>query len=97
MDLYTFTPKKKNKPEKDSGYGQGEAFCIGCQHKWQAVAPAGTVVMECPNCKTMKGRYMFEFYPAMGVEVRACACDNRLFYLTKQGHLCANCGTYQRY
>lgn len=24
-------------------------------------------------------------------------CGNQLFYLTQEGHLYANCGTYQRY
>lgn len=34
----------------------GKAYCIGCQHTWDAVAPVGTVWLECPKCKTPKGR-----------------------------------------
>jgi hypothetical protein len=29
--------------------------------------------------------------------IRECNCGNRLFYLTPDGHMCANCGIYQGY
>ena len=45
----------------------------------------------------MKGKWRFEFQPAPGQMVRECNCGNQLFYLTTDGHLCANCGVYQRY
>jgi predicted RNA-binding Zn-ribbon protein involved in translation (DUF1610 family) len=78
-------------------HGHGEAFCIGCGHTWQAVAPTGTTRFECPECGAMKGAWRFEFYPAEGQMVRECNCGNQFFYLTPDGHMCANCGTYQRY
>jgi hypothetical protein len=86
------------KPEQDDvPHGAGHAFCIACRHEWVAVAPVGAVDLECPQCGTMKGRYKFEFAPAPGTLVRVCNCGNEYFYLTTEGHLCANCGTYQRY
>ncbi|MBH2008303.1 MAG: hypothetical protein I8H71_01250 [Xanthomonadaceae bacterium] len=82
---------------KREQHGQGEAFCIGCSHTWQAVAPTGAVALECPACGTHKGHWKFEFYPSAGEMVRECGCGNQLFYLTPRGHLCANCGVYQEY
>jgi len=75
----------------------GEAFCIGCDHVWTASAPVGTTQLECPNCKALKGHFRFEHAPAEGTLVRQCNCGNQLFYLTPEGHLCANCGVYQSY
>jgi len=83
--------------DKKGQWGTGEAFCIGCKHEWVAVATTGTTELECPNCKSMKGIYRFQFMPSEGQLVRECNCGNQLFYLTPDGHLCANCGLYQRY
>lgn len=82
---------------KKEQHGVGEAFCLGCNHVWQAVAPTGTTAMECPSCHRMMGHWKFEFYPSKDQMVRVCDCKNQLFYLTPEGHLCANCGIYQRY
>ncbi len=97
-------PKSENKvvpfikPETDLVYseqtGFGLAFCLHCKHEWQAVAPTGTTKLECPACLTMKGKYKFEFQPETR---RVCQCENDLFHLTPEGHLCPNCGIYQRY
>lgn len=78
-------------------WGQGWAFCLGCKHTWQAVAPTGTTELKCPSCETMKGKWKFEFFPPESTCVRECNCGNQLFYLTPEGHMCANCGIYQRY
>ena len=78
-------------------HGQGEAFCIACDHVWQAVSPTGTVYLECPQCHTMKGKWKWEFAPKTGQLTRECNCGNQLFYLTPEGHLCANCGIWQSY
>jgi hypothetical protein len=85
-------PKDETEP-----HGSGEAFCIACSHTWQAVAPVGTVDLECPSCHCHKGKWKFEFYPSESQLVRVCDCGNQLFYLTPDGHLCANCGIYQGY
>lgn len=88
--------EKEPEPEMEQ-WGQGLAFCLHCKHEWQAVAPAGTLNLECPECHTMKGKWKFEFYPRDDQDVRSCLCGNQMFYLTPEGHLCANCGIYQRY
>lgn len=78
-------------------YGEGEAFCNQCGHTWTAVAPTGTVQLECPSCHTMKGLFKFPFCVVEGQQVYTCNCGNQHFYLTPEGHLCANCGIYQEY
>lgn len=78
-------------------HGAGDAFCLQCNHQWVAVAPTGTVQLECPECHTMKGLFKFPFAPSEGQLVRECNCGNQLFYMTPEGHMCANCGTYQGY
>lgn len=78
-------------------HGQGAAFCIACNHTWQAVAPTGTTVFECPSCHAMRGHWKFDFAPDEGLLVSTCPCDNQLFYMTKEGHMCVRCGRYQRY
>jgi hypothetical protein len=85
------------KPEPLEQWAAGETFCIACDHRWAATAPTGTVDLECPNCHTMKGKFRFEFKPSEGQLVRECRCSNQLFYITPDGHMCANCGIYQRY
>lgn len=87
---------KLRRPVKER-HGQSEAFCMQCGHVWQAVAPIGTTRFECPECHSMKGLWRFEFAPSVGQMVRECNCGNQLFYLTPDGHMCANCGTYQSY
>lgn len=67
-----------------------------CDHSWQGVAPVGAVELQCPKCKTLKGRFIGACVPDE-VDVRECNCGNQLFYLTREGHMCANCGTYQFY
>ena len=31
------------------------SVCFSCWHKWVAVAPAGTMILECPACHKMNG------------------------------------------
>lgn len=95
MAVIAFKPRE-SEPVLEQ-HGHGEAFCIGCGHTWQAVAPTGTTQLECPQCSALKGHWKFEFAPPPGTEVRECLCSNQLFYLTREGHMCANCGVYQRY
>ena len=78
-------------------HAHGDAFCFQCNHSWIAVAPAGTVQLECPSCHTMKGLYKFPFSVSEGELLRECSCGCQLFYLTPEGHLCTNCGIYQQY
>lgn len=78
-------------------WASGEAFCIGCDHTWAAVAPTGTTQLLCPNCGTEKGTWKFPFQLPDGELIRECQCGNRLFYITPEGHMCIRCGIYQIY
>lgn len=101
MSVVDFKPRPKGGQQvaDDTGvqHGSGEAFCIACSNTWVAVAPTGSVSLDCPACGSHKGKWKFEFYPSEQQMVRTCACENQLFYLTPDGHMCANCGIYQSY
>jgi hypothetical protein len=83
--------------EEETQWASGEARCFQCEHTWVAVAPVGTVQLECPNCHTMKGLWKFPFAPSADTLIRVCNCGNDLFRMTPEGHMCANCGLYQLY
>lgn len=75
----------------------GDAFCYQCKHEWVAVVPHKTVRIQCPECHTYKGLFKFPACVPKDALLRQCECGNELFYLTPEGHLCANCGEYQFY
>lgn len=85
------------RPESEEPHAAGEAFCLQCNHEWVAVAPTGTVHLECPACKTHKGLFKFPCGPSEGTPVWTCPCGNQLFNMTPDGHFCPNCGLYQEY
>ena len=84
-------------PQKTEPHGQGPARCIGCRHNWQAVAPVGTVELECPECHTMKGRFLNIFGTYEDEPVWTCKCGNDLFRITATKTLCINCGVIQSF
>lgn len=95
-NVLSFPSKKEEPVEEVEPTGEGPAFCFRCDHEWHAVAPVGTEHLQCPACLTYKGRYRYEFQPQE--PVYTCeACTNQLYYLTPDGHLCANCGLYNEY
>lgn len=78
-------------------HGTGKAFCLGCEHTWEAVAPLGVYDLECPECGTMKGHYTFAFAPP-GKLAWSCPCDNQLFNILPDGSIfCPNCGANQTF
>ena len=77
----------------------GEALCIGCRHKWVAVAPVGVWQLECPECSSMKGIWR---NPIGADEVDSffsctCGCEAMTAYFRQcVFHLkCMSCGTEQ--
>jgi hypothetical protein len=70
----------------------GNAMCLQCGEKWVAVAPIGTVELECPECQTWKG--VFEGMTAPDT-VWQCDCGNQHFYIDDNGAMCAKCGVRQ--
>lgn len=72
----------------------GEAFCMTCDHNWVAVAPVGTVDLECPACHSMKGKFKFH-HLRVEDDHWTCNCGNQFFHVTKKGTYCPNCGEWQ--
>jgi hypothetical protein len=72
---------------------KGAARCLACRHEWVAVAPVGTVWLECPQCSLERGRYVGAV--GIGGEHWHCACGTDLFHATPRGLYCPNCGEWQ--
>jgi hypothetical protein len=72
----------------------GPARCMACRHTWQAVVSHETRLepLECSQCGAMKGILVMPYVPASGTPVWKCSCGNDLFYITRSGHVCPNCG-----
>ena len=83
-------PLHKEKDER-TAHIVGTAICLDCQNKWTAVAPIGSTVLECPDCGTQKGKFFYEVI-RQDREHWECSCGNDLFYITKDGSYCPNCG-----
>ena len=68
----------------------GKALCLNCKNQWQAVAPVGTLDLECPNCSLPQGRFM-------GLVEDpdphwTCNCGNQFFHITQKRIYCVSCG-----
>lgn len=82
--------------EPDEATLQGEAFCLICHHRWQAVAPVGTFWLACPGCHGMKGSFRWPSGPAEGSTVWVCNCGSDVFYIKEQYvPVCTHCGASQ--
>lgn len=79
-------------PERKEPHLSGKAHCILCRHAWVAVAPLGTLWMECPSCHAHKGTWTFEVGPDVGESRFVCGCGNELFYVLPTCLRCPNCG-----
>lgn len=73
----------------------GHARCLACGHRWAAVAPLGTVWMECPECSLRRGRFVNEV--VSGPQQWVCQCGNDLFHITPEYAYCPNCGMHQSF
>jgi hypothetical protein len=71
---------------------QGPALCVRCGYEYTAVAPVGVTEMECPQCHTMKSVFKFICSPE---ETWTCKCGCQLFFMSRKGTICSNCGVYQ--
>lgn len=72
----------------------GDARCLACDHEWEAVAPAGTIWLECPKCTLQRGRYFAHTAPDCMFWL-CTGCGSDLFYVTPRGNFCPNCGVWQ--
>jgi len=72
-----------------SPHMEGPAKCLVCKHEWHAVAPLGTVALDCPECHTSKGVFVYMVVPEICFQ---CRCGEYLFHLHPNGAQCCNCG-----
>jgi len=74
----------------------GTAYCVGCKHEWQAVAPVGSENLECPSCTLPKGVPKYPFGAEEGDMVLTCDCGcEALTAYRRVGHFyvkCMSCG-----
>ncbi len=83
--------------EERQPHWQGTAYCVGCQHEWEAAAPLGTLLVDCPECGLPKGTPKFPFGAAEGDMFLVCDCGcEALFAYRREGHFyvkCMGCGS----
>lgn len=80
------------RPEPKDPHIQGPARCLGCGYGWQAVAPAGTVKLDCPLCGAPKGRFVEVVALPEGTLRWVCQCEGEIFYVLENSMICVNCG-----
>ena len=91
-DVVELKPSRSTS-DKDGPHLSGQAVCVACRHKWEAVAPVGVVHLECPSCRRMWGEFKNPVEPD---EAWACHCGNQLFFIKRdQTILCRKCGDLQ--
>ena len=78
---------------------EGTAYCVGCKHEWQAVAPLAIMNIECPSCGCTKGVPKFPFGSMPGDLTLVCNCGcEALTAYKRDGKFyvkCMGCGTDQ--
>lgn len=83
--------------EERQPHWRGTAYCVGCKEEWQAVAPIGTMSLDCPACELPKGVPKYPFGADEGDLLLVCDCGcealtayrrKGLFYVK-----CMACGT----
>ena len=81
----------------NSPHIKGEARCLVCKHEWQAVAPAGTYQLECPECKLHKGVFVALACSADDQAIWKCNCGGIYYEARPHGLLCIVCGLNHSY
>lgn len=81
--------------QRESAHSRGWASCQHCRHKWQAVAPAGVVELECPKCHSMKGLYIYGHEDDESTWLCKCGCH--VFTISETGAVCWKCGVKQEF
>jgi len=76
--------------EKRSPHRSGNARCLNCKHEWAAVAPIGTVTLQCPLCETFQG--LFKGVSSTQLMQWQCVCKEWTFFIDEHGAYCAHCG-----
>lgn len=83
-----------NKIERDE-HIQGEAHCMYCNHKWSAIAPIGTIILECSKCHCMKGVFTNAVLPDAYWQ---CSCGCCFFVISgiSKNIICVVCAKAQK-
>lgn len=77
------------KVDEDDPHIAGHAKCPKCSREWAAVAPVGTVKVECPWCSS--DAYMR--YETVTEHAQwECFCGSEYFRLDVVGPYCCVCG-----
>lgn len=74
---------------------QGLVRCLTCGHENQAVAPVGTMWLECPACHLLKQTWYFPVEQGR-LEWR-CACGCTVFGISEKMIFCKYCGKQQEF
>lgn len=82
-------------PGDDQPHLSGPAHCVKCGYEWAAVAPVGTVWMDCPSCAAECGTFSGPMLEPPGGLVWHCHCGGFLFICSPDGTHCIRCGTVQ--
>ena len=70
-----------------------KARCVACKHEWQAVAPLGTLELECPSCGLTRGQWMYPFNLDKGQMIFVCnTCDVTGSRSWSHRAFCVGCG-----
>lgn len=76
--------------KKPDRFVSGLFRCSVCKHEWSGVVPAGVVDgCECPECGLHRG---MSVHPVVPGELFKCDCSGELYYLTREGASCRECG-----
>lgn len=86
-------PFKPVEPDAKKPHVSGSATCQQCRYRWEAVAPVGTVEIQCPKCLTMKGLYMYGHEDPGGSLMCECLCQ--VFTISRDRVICWRCGREQ--
>lgn len=86
----------KSASQDDGKHLSGPARCIECRHEWEAVAPVGTYELQCPQCSSMKGIFVWSV-DEDGLDRWICHCGADAFMVLRDAIMCYRCGTEQRF
>ncbi len=94
-EVVSLAAVRESREPEPAPHAQGEARCIGCGHKWQAVAPTGVHWLECPACSLTKGVFAYPFAAPEGGYQWRCNCGCDVFYIVPAAVRCLSCGSEQ--
>lgn len=84
-------------PEPTAPHLTGKARCLQCEHEWISVSPVGVDALECPECNTLHGVFIYPTEPKTE-QMWECSCGSNLFFLLDTHELqCYKCGTCQTF